>query len=499
MTIEQRRRKRVVVLYVPIVPWLPCFLMIGSDTISYLGAFAIFQFLTPLAAQNSAPKNGTNLYRPPMDIAGVKPSLSAFPAASISTTSTINQATAIDNAPAKNNQDILSSGFPVVREPGIGGGEYAPVAGGSVNNEVTNVPASIGTTSTINHATAIDIKPATNNQDIPAGGFPVAREAVIGGVDNVPVVNGNAANVAASLDTTTERSAYGSSATNGTACVRRYFTDDSELVNTINGMADNYGPFIQFALRNLDAATIHDKSVGPFETEFMKTTFEITINVHDLKITGLASTRPDRVRILDPSYIRLGFKDLEVVNISGNVTVHVDQKEQSFLHPCLLSLAHPFRCPPKDITANFVLLVNDVHGLADVYVDQMACAPGAIGCSDLTMGDFVGLISSMDFGQIIDRIKTRLNEVRLKNVFIEIGQVAQFLFKTQGGGRITSAIEKHIVRKIQKSTNEKKGDNFDLAHVLAEMATKHANSYIDKISTEFGHTCIDRPSTSSGA
>lgn len=425
--------------------------MTKFDGLGSLVAIVIFQILTSTAYSDvpSYPSiNGTDLQRPLINTPGEYPS-------SLNAPVTKSQVLSIEDPPTANNQVMPTENPPALNTQGIYG-ETTPVIREAFSNQVVHAP--------------------------------IVRENITNGV----------ALTADTSDATTNVASPGTNAANlGTECVHRNLKDDAEVVNAINGMIDNYRTFIQFVLRRLDTVEIHEKNFDAFDTELMKTTFGIAMTAHEVKVTGLSSMSPEHIQILDTNYLRLGFKDMQAINISGNVTVQIEQKEKSFGHPCLLSLAHPLRCSPKNITGTFSLLVNNVHGLMDVYIDQLSCAPGAIGCKDLSMGDFVGLVSSKNFDQILDRIKTRLSELHVKNIFIDIGEVAQLSFHTQDAGSIVSAFEKHFVRKVQNSTNEKKNDSFDLAHILSGMAMKHANSFIDKFSSEFGHTCIDKPSPSS--
>ncbi|CAH0476839.1 unnamed protein product [Peronospora belbahrii] len=278
------------------------------------------------------------------------------------------------------------------------------------------------------------------------------------------------------------------------ACVLAKFTTATEDFIALNNIVDiiNASPSVlkQYVA---DPFVINDRSLPTFKFKFRGYTFNATVAIDWLNVTGTTTMAPMAVNVTSASTLDVGTRFTGNVTLTGSLTVDLAQHDHKWYQICWVNPLRPIYCEPSTIKMALILSVYKPQIAAHVRANLYECAPGipTSVCQNLTvssiMADAMAGNITHAYTSILKNFKdARVNTVALNwdyvsNIYFDVYQAEWFLSKFIGG------LYDFSVERL----NQKKGYYhrvfLDVAHTILLSLT---NTIIDALKPLFGYTCL---------
>nr|CCA17376.1 conserved hypothetical protein [Albugo laibachii Nc14]CCA24381.1 conserved hypothetical protein [Albugo laibachii Nc14] len=275
-------------------------------------------------------------------------------------------------------------------------------------------------------------------------------------------------------------------------CAPHYFTDDVDSIEFLNKIINMSQPHTEALLAQMDPLNLGNQRLAPFNYALLGSELLVTAFLSNVTVVGLSSGTLAPIGVQDAFRLKVNASFSKPVSVTGTALINVTTLERKRFHPCLLSVMHPFKCPPKILEFDFDIQVANITIGTLLYAEWFKC-PAYTGntCTDLSLSDFMGLISPGALPIIMDRVKNRMAQANMSELNVNFERLDNLTYSAHEPSGMAGFFLTKTLKLLQNRLNGKKKVYLKAKSMIDDGGMQAANAYIEGMSSEFGHTCVD--------
>lgn len=275
-------------------------------------------------------------------------------------------------------------------------------------------------------------------------------------------------------------------------CAPHYFTDDVASIDFLNKMISVSQAHIETLLAPVDPLHIGNQNLGPSNFETLGSELLVATLLTNLSITGLSSVILAPIEVQDPLRIKINASFAKPIGVSGTALINVTTLTRKPFRPCVLSILHPFKCPPKILEFDFNIQISQITVSAMLYAEWLKCpANAASPCSDLSLSDLMGLVNPAALPNIMNRIKSRMIQANVSQLSVNFDRLDNLTYRPHDSSAVSTYFLTKALKAFQKRLNKKEKLYVKVKNTIDDGGMQAANAFIEGMSSEFGRSCVD--------